>query len=96
MSVFKPEKDPCQVCGKERALNHMPFLTEPDLAICADCLDKIWNKAGCSHWEEGCCDCPLWIDGYGDGSCRRKPFPLKLIGYDPSKVYTKAEQPNLL
>jgi len=96
MSVFKPKTELCPVCSKDRVLDRMPFPLEPDIPVCADCIDAIWNKGGCAHWEEGCCDCPLWRDGYGDYSCNRMPFPLSLIGYDPAVTYKKPEQLTLL
>ena len=95
MSVFKLQKELCPVCGLDRVLYGAPFHFAPDLLVCPDCIDAIWHKSGCGHWEEGCCDCPLWTDGYGDDSCQRKPFPLKLIGYDPNVVYERPRQLNL-
>ena len=92
MNQHKEELTPCPVCGKERSLGFAPFPFEPDIPICADCLDAVWRKAGCAHWEDGCCGCPLWNDGYGEWSCDRKPFPLHLIGYDPDVVYIKSTQ----
>lgn len=92
MSIYKPEKEPCQVCGRIDLLYGAPFPLAPDIPVCPDCIETVQQKAGCTHWEGLCLQCPLWPGHFEEDYCPRKPFPLKLIGYDPNVTYVKPRQ----
>ena len=85
----------CLVCGATGHLYLPPFELIPDIAVCAECIERIYYKAGCHqlcarNGENSCFDCPVF-----DGRifCQRRPFHLHFIGYDPAAVFASPWTP---
>ena len=85
----------CQVCGDEDYMYKLPIRTEPDIPICADCVEKIVADMGCNTHEDGCEDCP-YFQGYDlDLGCAAPTYDLAKIGYDPNVKHVKPYQISL-